>query len=60
MIDIADKTCGCCGAALHAIDEDRSGVRVPAQLRVQVIRSPRYGCRPAAKAPSCRRLRRND
>jgi transposase len=46
-VDIADKTCGCCGAPLHAIGEDRAEMLdyVPAQLRVQVIRRPRYGCR---------------
>jgi transposase len=47
VVDIADKTCGCCGAPLHAIGEDRSEMLdyVPAQIRVQVIRRPRYGCR---------------
>jgi transposase len=47
VVDIADKTCGCCGAPLHAIAEDRSEMLdyVPAQFRVQVIRRPRYGCR---------------
>lgn len=47
VVDIADKTCTCCGAPLHPIAEDRSEMLdyVPAQLRVQVIRRPRYGCR---------------
>ena len=47
MIDVADKTCPCCGAPLHAIGEDRAEMldHVPAQFRVQVIRRPRYGCR---------------
>jgi transposase len=47
LVDIADKTCACCGAPLHAIGEDRSEMLdyVPAQIRVQVIRRPRYGCR---------------
>ena len=47
VVDIADKTCGCCGAPLHTIGEDRSEMLdyVPAQIRVQVIRRPRYGCR---------------
>jgi transposase len=42
VIDIADKTCPCCGAPLHAVAEDRSEMLdyVPAQLRVQVIRRP--------------------
>ena len=47
VVDIADKTCACCGAPLHAIAEDRAEMLdyVPAQIRVQVIRRPRYGCR---------------
>ena len=47
VVDIADKTCACCGAGLHAIGEDRSEMLdyVPAQFRVRVIRRPRYGCR---------------
>jgi transposase len=47
VVDIADKTCPCCGAPLHAIGEDRAEMLdyVPAQIRVQVIRRPRYGCR---------------
>ena len=47
VVDIADKTCACCGAGLHAIGEDRAEMLdyVPAQFRVQVIRRPRYGCR---------------
>ena len=47
VVDIADKTCGCCGAPLHAIGEDRAEMLdyAPAQFRVQVIRRPRYGCR---------------
>jgi transposase len=47
LVNIADKTCGCCGAQLHVIGEDRAEMLdyVPAQIRVQVIRRPRYGCR---------------
>src|SRR3954452_3266224 len=47
LVDVADKTCPCCGGALHAIGEDREEMLdiVPAQLRVRVIRRPRYGCR---------------
>jgi hypothetical protein len=77
VVDIADKICGCCGASLHRIGEGRSEMLdyVPAQIRAQVIRRPRYGCRArlpkvpsakpmewqtrAAKAPSCRHLRRS-
>ena len=47
VIDIDDRTCACCGGALHAIGEDvaeRLDV-VPATLRVLVTRRPRYGCR---------------
>jgi hypothetical protein len=46
VVDIADKACGCCGAPLHMIGEDRSEMLdyVPAQLRVQVTRRPRGAC----------------
>src|SRR5919202_5366391 len=46
LVDIADKSCPCCGGTLHAIGEDTSEMLdlVPAQLRVKVIRRPRYGC----------------
>jgi transposase len=47
LIDIEHRDCPCCGGALHVIDEIRSEQLdiVPAQLRVRVIRRPRYGCR---------------
>ena len=47
LVDLEDKSCPCCGGALHAIGEDREEMLdlVPAQLRVRVIRRPRYGCR---------------
>jgi hypothetical protein len=47
LVDVADKSCPCCGGALHVIGEDTSEMLdlVPAQLRVKVIRRPRYGCR---------------
>ena len=47
LVDVEDKTCPCCGEALHVIGEDTSEMLdiVPAQLRVKVIRRPRYGCR---------------
>jgi transposase len=47
LIDVPSKACACCGGALHLIGEDRSEMLdiVPAQLRVKVIRRPRYGCR---------------
>ena len=47
VVDIDDKACPCCGGSLHQIGEDRAEMLdyVPAQLRVRVIRRPRYGCR---------------
>src|SRR5215208_2495812 len=51
LVDVEDKSCPCCGGALHAIGEDTSEMLdlVPAQLRVKVIRRPRYGCRACAE-----------
>jgi len=47
VVDVEDKSCPCCGGALHVIGEDRSEMLdvVPAQYRVKVIRRPHYGCR---------------
>src|SRR4051795_130379 len=47
LVDVEDKSCPCCGGALHVIGEDASEMLdiAPAQLRVKVIRRPRYGCR---------------
>jgi transposase len=47
VVDVADKTCPCCGGTLHPIGEDRAEMLdyIPAQLRVKVMRRPRYGCR---------------
>jgi transposase len=47
IVDIQDKTCPCCSGALHAIGEDRAERLdiVPAQLRVLVVRRPKYACR---------------
>jgi transposase len=52
LVDVADKSCPCCGGALHAIGESQEEMLdiVPAQLRVKVIRRPRYGCRACASA----------
>src|SRR3712207_5451226 len=52
LVDVEDKTCPCCGGRLHAIGEDTSEMLdiVPAQLRVKVIRRPRYACRACAEA----------
>lgn len=47
IIDIADKTCPCCGGALHKIGEDvaeRLDV-IPARFKVLVVRRPKYACR---------------
>jgi transposase len=52
VIDVADKTCPCCGGALHVIDEDVAEQLdvIPLRLRVRVTRRPRYGCRTCAEA----------
>src|SRR5215212_8533800 len=52
LVDVEDKTCPCCGGSLHAIGEDTSEMLdlVPAQLRVKVIRRPRYACRACEEA----------
>lgn len=47
VVDVADKSCRCCGGALHAIGEDvaeRLDV-TPARFKVLVVRRPRYACR---------------
>src|SRR5215212_9334095 len=51
LVDVEDRSCPCCGGALHAIGEDTSEMLdiVPAQLRVKVIRRPRYACRTCAE-----------
>ena len=47
IVDVEDKTCPCCGGALHVIGEDRAEMLdyVLAQSRVKAIRRPRHGCR---------------
>src|SRR3954470_2174139 len=52
LVDLEDKTCPCCGGAMHVIGEDASEMLdlVPAVLRVKVIRRPRYGCRACEEA----------
>jgi len=47
VVDVDDKTCPCCAGALHLIGEDRAERLdiVPAQLRVLVVRRPKYACR---------------
>src|SRR3954451_10376285 len=46
LVDVEDKSCPCCGGAMHVVGEDASEMLdiVPAQLRVRVIRRPRYAC----------------
>ncbi len=52
LVDLEDKSCPCCGGALHVIGEDTSEMLdlVPAQLRVKVVRRPRYACRACEEA----------
>src|SRR4051795_11559531 len=52
LVDLEDKNCPCCGGALHVLGEDTSEMLdiVPAQLRVRVIRRPRYACRACEEA----------
>lgn len=47
VVDIEDRSCPCCRNALHRIGEDRSERLdiIPAQLRVLVVRRPKYACR---------------
>lgn len=58
VIDVASKSCGCCGGTLHCIGEDVSERLdiVPATLFVEVTRRPKYACRAcqAGRAPSAR------
>ena len=52
VIDVEDKSCPCCNGTMHLIGETRTEMLdiVPAQLRVKVIRRPRYGCRACEEA----------
>ncbi len=47
IVDIESKACPCCRGELHRIGEDVSEKLnvVPAQLRVLVVRRPKYACR---------------
>jgi transposase len=47
VIEPEDKSCPCCGGAMHAIGEDRAERLdvIPAQHRVLVTRRPKYACR---------------
>ncbi len=62
VVDVEDKSCPCCAAPLHRIGEDVSERLdvVPAQLRVLVVRRPKYACRACtdgvSQAPAPARL----
>jgi transposase len=65
VIDVADKTCACCGGLKHRIGEDVSERLdvIPAQFKVIVTRRPKYACRACAgevvQAPAPERLIEN-
>jgi len=50
IIDVADKTCACCGGLKHRIGEDVSERLdvIPAQFKVIVTRRPKYACQACA------------
>ena len=62
IIDVADKTCACCGGLKHRIGEDVSERLdvIPAQFKVIVTRRPKYACQACAgevvQAPAPERL----
>jgi transposase len=62
IVDIEDHACPCCRNGLHRIGEDVSERLdiVPAQLRVIVVRRPKYACRACenvvVQAPASARL----
>jgi transposase len=47
VVEPEDKSCPCCGGAMHVMGEDRSERLdvVPAQFKVIVTRRPKYACR---------------
>jgi transposase len=65
IIDVADKTCACCGSLKHRIGEDVSERLdvMPAQFKVIVTRRPKYACQVCAgevvQAPAPERLIEN-
>jgi transposase len=65
VIDVADKTCACCGALKHRIGEDVSERLdvIPVQFKVIVTRRPKYACQACAgevvQAPAPERLIEN-
>ena len=50
IIEVADKTCACCGGLKHRIGEDVSERLdvIPAQFKVIVTRRPKYACQACA------------
>ena len=65
IIDVADKTCACCGGLKQRIGEDVSERLdvIPAQFKVIVTRRPKYACQACAgevvQAPAPERLIEN-
>jgi transposase len=65
VIDVADKTCACCGGLKHRIGEDVSERLdvIPAQFKVIVTRRPKFACQACAgevvQAPAPERLIEN-
>jgi transposase len=65
VIDVADKTCACCGGRKHRIGEDVSERLdvIPAQFKVIVTHRPKYACAACAgevvQAPAPERLIEN-
>ena len=65
VIDVADKTCACCGGLKHRIGEDVSERLdvIPAQFKVIVTRRPKYACQACAgevvQVPALERLIEN-
>lgn len=47
VVDVESRACPCCSGAMHRVGEDVSERLdvVPAQVRVLVIRRPKYACR---------------
>lgn len=65
VLDLADKSCACCGGLKVCIGEDVSERldMIPAQFKVIVTRRPKYACRACqgevAQAPASERLIEN-
>ena len=51
VVEPENKSCPCCGGALHVIGEDSSERldKIPAKYRVIVTRRPKYACRTCEK-----------